>query len=89
MLNKASKLPSYDGGDQGFLNSYFWELKNAQMFEPNSTKNHQEIQRISSIYNYDVGMYYLSSKLLVQPKIIHYTLAFVKPWHWCVFIVFL
>lgn len=85
MLNKISTLQSYDGGDQGFFNSFFWQLKSAAMFDPNSTESHHpKIQRLSTVYNFDIGIYYLSSRLLVKPKIIHYTLAFVKPWHWYV-----
>ncbi|KAI6171087.1 hypothetical protein M3Y97_01085800 [Aphelenchoides bicaudatus] len=83
MINKTNALESYDGGDQGFLNSYFWELKYAPMYRPNKNQSiSNNIQRLSSAYNYDVGMYYLSGRMLVQPKLIHFTLAFVKPWHW-------
>ncbi|PAV65846.1 hypothetical protein WR25_13522 [Diploscapter pachys] len=33
MVQKIGQLYSYDGGDQGFLNSYFHELKFAPMFD--------------------------------------------------------
>jgi hypothetical protein len=57
MLNKTNELSSYDGGDQGFLNSYFPELKFAGMFRANETQTSlASIQRLSAIYNYDVGM---------------------------------
>lgn len=60
-------------------------MKYAPMFNPNSTHdNASAIQRFSAAFNYDVGMYYLSSKMLIRPKIIHFTMAFVKPWHWLV-----
>lgn len=34
MLAALPRLPSYDGGDQGFLNSYFPQLLTAPMFDP-------------------------------------------------------
>ncbi|KAE9550498.1 hypothetical protein FO519_006286 [Halicephalobus sp. NKZ332] len=96
MLNSSSRFESYDGGDQGFLNSYFNDLKFAPMFNPgNSTLTSfedgtpkQRTLRLSSIYNFDVGMYYLSGRILVQPKIIHYTLGPVKPWIWWSYPIF-
>ena len=36
MISKVDELESYDGGDQGFLNSYFDKVKSATMFDPNS-----------------------------------------------------
>ncbi|KAI6227184.1 hypothetical protein M3Y95_00700000 [Aphelenchoides besseyi] len=81
MLNLTYEMQSYDGGDQGFMNTYFWQVKWASMFDPNATMK-SSIQRLSAAYNYDVGMYYLSGNMLITPKIIHYTMAFVKPWHW-------
>ncbi|CAD5229479.1 unnamed protein product [Bursaphelenchus okinawaensis] len=82
MLNTVQTASSYDGGDQGFLNTYFWQLKYAQMFGSNHSECVQKIRRLSSIYNYDIGMYYLSNRMLVTPKIIHYTLGPIKPWDW-------
>ncbi|KAH7675965.1 Protein T10B10.8, partial [Aphelenchoides avenae] len=81
MESSAHTLESYDGGDQGFLNSFFWQVKYAPMFAPNITW-HERILRLSSAYNYDVGMYYLRNRQLVKPKIIHYTLGPLKPWKW-------
>ncbi|GBG68529.1 hypothetical protein CBR_g3073 [Chara braunii] len=34
MMSKIDKLPSYTGGDQGFLNAYFPDFPNARIFEP-------------------------------------------------------
>ncbi|KAI6209196.1 hypothetical protein M3Y96_00195800 [Aphelenchoides besseyi] len=87
MLNSTYEMQSYDGGDQGFMNAYFWQVKWASMFDSNATIK-SSIQRLSAAYNYDVGMYYLSGKMLINPKIIHYTMAFVKPWHWYGYPVF-
>ncbi|KAH7714486.1 Protein T10B10.8 [Aphelenchoides avenae] len=81
MESSAHTLESYDGGDQGFLNSFFWQVKYAPMFAPNITWR-ERILRLSSAYNYDVGMYYLRNRELVTPKIIHYTLGPLKPWKW-------
>lgn len=53
-------LPSYDGGDQGFLNSYFEQIRYAPMFDQNETYqwkvvgSKERILRLSAAYNYDV-----------------------------------
>ncbi|EYC40759.1 hypothetical protein Y032_0599g478 [Ancylostoma ceylanicum] len=86
LLEKASQLPTYDGGDQGFMNSYFDQLKFTPMFDhkhPNNQKYQSEQRRLSAEFNYDIGMYYINGgKLLVDPVIIHYTLGPLKPWIW-------
>ncbi|CAD5234351.1 unnamed protein product [Bursaphelenchus xylophilus] len=88
MLGKMKTSESYDGGDQGFLNGYFWQVKFSEMLGYNDSKCNHKIRRLPSAYNYDVGMYYLSSKTLVTPKIIHYTLGPIKPWHWIGYPIF-
>lgn len=96
MLNSSARLDSYDGGDQGFLNSYYSDLKFAPMFDPDNVSltnledgtPKQRALRLSAVYNFDVGMYYLSGRILVQPKIIHYTLGPVKPWIWWTYPIF-
>ncbi|CAI4224004.1 unnamed protein product [Auanema sp. JU1783] len=92
LLEKVSRLDSYDGGDQGFFNAYFDELKYAPMFNdktPSDQKYTSDIMRISAAYNYDIGMYYLNGgHTLVEPKIIHYTLGPTKPWAWWTYPVF-
>ncbi|XP_020966816.1 inositol phosphorylceramide glucuronosyltransferase 1 isoform X3 [Arachis ipaensis] len=68
MMNKVNTLPSYTGGDQGFLNSYYLEFPNAHVFEPNmpseSLNNRKvpEMERLSTVYNADVGLYMLANK---------------------------
>nr|XP_025619240.1 inositol phosphorylceramide glucuronosyltransferase 1 isoform X3 [Arachis hypogaea] len=68
MMNKVNTLPSYTGGDQGFLNSYYSEFPNAHVFEPNmpseSLNNRKvpEMERLSTVYNADVGLYMLANK---------------------------
>lgn len=55
-------------GDQGFLNSYYADFANAHLFEPNLTtqarksKPVPEMERLSTLYNADVGLYMLANK---------------------------
>uniref|UniRef100_A0A915C9S9 glycogenin glucosyltransferase n=1 Tax=Parascaris univalens TaxID=6257 RepID=A0A915C9S9_PARUN len=91
MSKKYSILPSYDGGDQGFMNSYFANTKYASMFNPddmNWPNESNSIHTLSMAYNYDVGAYYLQSRLLIEPKIIHYTMGPTKPWIWWTYPMF-
>lgn len=44
-----------------------------------------ETQRLSTLYNADVGLYMLANKWMVNEKelrVIHYTLGPLKPWDW-------
>lgn len=91
MMSKVNSLPSYTGGDQGFLNSYYAGFANAHVFEPNlppdMLKNRPmpEMERLSTLYNADVGLYMLANKWMVDEKelrVIHYTLGPLKPWDW-------
>ncbi|KAJ4968728.1 hypothetical protein NE237_015429 [Protea cynaroides] len=91
MMRKVNTLPSYTGGDQGFLNSYYPGFPNAHVFEPNLSsdviKSRQvpEMERLSTLYNADVGLYMLANKWMVDEKelrVVHYTLGPLKPWDW-------
>lgn len=91
MMSKVNSLPSYTGGDQGFLNSYYGDFANARLFEPNlsaearKSKPVPEMERLSTLYNADVGLYMLANKWMVDEKelkVIHYTLGPIKPWDW-------
>ncbi|KAG9438961.1 hypothetical protein H6P81_019126 [Aristolochia fimbriata] len=91
MMRQVGTLPSYTGGDQGFLNSYYVGFANAHVFDPNLTleeinsKPEPEMQRLSTLYNADVGLYMLANKWMVDEselRIIHYTLGPLKPWDW-------
>ncbi|ERM98542.1 hypothetical protein AMTR_s01134p00004530 [Amborella trichopoda] len=91
MVGKVNTLPSYTGGDQGFLNSYYAGFANAHVFEPNlslevrNSRLTPEMERLSTLYNADVGLYMLANKWMVDEKelrIIHYTLGPLKPWDW-------
>ncbi|XP_068656379.1 inositol phosphorylceramide glucuronosyltransferase 1-like [Aristolochia californica] len=91
MMRQVGTLRSYTGGDQGFLNSYYVGFANAHVFDPNLTldeinsKPKPEMQRLSTLYNADVGLYVLANKWMVDEselRIIHYTLGPLKPWDW-------
>ncbi|KAL3523724.1 hypothetical protein ACH5RR_016558 [Cinchona calisaya] len=91
MTSKVNTLPSYTGGDQGFLNSYYVGFANAHVFEPDlspevlNSRPFPEMERLSTLYNADVGLYMLANKWMVDEKalrVIHYTLGPLKPWDW-------
>ncbi|KAA8539020.1 hypothetical protein F0562_025712 [Nyssa sinensis] len=91
MMGKVNTLPSYTGGDQGFLNSYYTGFANAHVFEPDlppemlNSRPLPEMERLSTLYNADVGLYMLANKWMVDEKelrVIHYTLGPLKPWDW-------
>lgn len=56
-------------GDQGFLNSYYSGFANAHVFEPNlspdvmKSRPVPEMERLSTLYNADVGLYMLANKV--------------------------
>ncbi|GMN25810.1 hypothetical protein TIFTF001_001066 [Ficus carica] len=91
MMSKVRTLESYTGGDQGFLNSYYSGFSNAHVFEPNlsaevlNSRPVPEMERLSTLYNADVGLYMLANKWMVNEselRVIHYTLGPLKPWDW-------
>ncbi|XP_022144543.1 inositol phosphorylceramide glucuronosyltransferase 1 [Momordica charantia] len=91
MMSKVNTLPSYTGGDQGFLNSYYSNFPNAHVFEPNlppevrRSRPAPKMERLSTLYNADVGLYMLANKWMVDEselRVIHYTLGPLKPWDW-------
>ncbi|XP_058094528.1 inositol phosphorylceramide glucuronosyltransferase 1-like [Magnolia sinica] len=91
MMSKVNTLHSYTGGDQGFLNSYYVEFPNAHVFDPNlssdvlNSRPVPEMERLSTLYNADVGLYMLANKWMVDEeklRVIHYTLGPLKPWDW-------
>ena len=57
-------------GDQGFLNSYYSDFPNAHVFEPDLSSDAKnsipvpEMQRLSTLYNADVGLYMLANKVI-------------------------
>ncbi|KAL1807999.1 hypothetical protein DCAR_0727399 [Daucus carota subsp. sativus] len=91
MMSKVKTLASYTGGDQGFLNSYYVGFESARVFNPFlpddviKSRPVPEMERLSTLYNADVGLYMLANKWMVDEKelrVIHYTLGPLKPWDW-------
>ncbi|KAL1074317.1 hypothetical protein V6Z11_D11G281700 [Gossypium hirsutum] len=68
MMSKVNTLPSYTGGDQGFLNSYYSGFPNSHVFDPNipqevlKVRPVPEMEQLSTLYNADVGLYMLANK---------------------------
>jgi len=53
-------------GDQGFLNSYYPDFPNSRVYEPDSPLTPEpETQRLSTLYNADVGLYMLANKVIL------------------------
>lgn len=56
-------------GDQGFLNAYYAGFPSARVFDPNVSPEEQdsrlvaEMERLSTLYNADVGLYMLANKV--------------------------
>ncbi|KAL7228383.1 hypothetical protein ACSBR2_007158 [Camellia fascicularis] len=86
MMTEVNTLPSYTGGDQGFLNSYYAGFANAHVFEPDLPQKVLDSRSVpETLYNADVGLYMLANKWMVDEKelrVIHYTLGPLKPWDW-------
>eukprot|EP00899_Mesostigma_viride_P027278 jgi/Mesvir1/7735/Mv11679-RA.1 len=87
MLDKLDELPSYDGGDQGFLNSYYEDLLVATAFEPGVHKNLDKgLYRLTFGYQMDAVYYYQRYKWEVpcsEKSVITFPgLAPLKPWFW-------
>ncbi|GJX42369.1 inositol phosphorylceramide glucuronosyltransferase 1 [Tanacetum coccineum] len=91
MVSKVTTLYSYTGGDQGFLNTYYAGFESARVFNPEisaevvNSKPVPDMERLSTLYNADVGLYMLANKWMVDEKelrVIHYTLGPLKPWDW-------
>lgn len=67
-----SKFYFISAGDQGFLNSYYADFPNAHVFDPNlsseelKSKPEPELQRLSTLYNADVGLYMLANKVITE-----------------------
>lgn len=61
-------------GDQGFLNSYYVGFANAQVYEPNlpsdvlNSRKVPEMERLSTLYNADVGLYMLANKVCLGAR---------------------
>ncbi|XP_073016287.1 LOW QUALITY PROTEIN: inositol phosphorylceramide glucuronosyltransferase 1-like [Primulina eburnea] len=91
MMTKVTTMYSYTGGDQGFLNSYYPDFASARLFDPHASPKElksrpiPKMERLSTLYNADVGLYMLANKWMVDEeelRVIHYTLGPLKPWDW-------
>ncbi|PNH01302.1 putative glucuronosyltransferase [Tetrabaena socialis] len=88
LMAKVASMPSYTGGDQGFLNSYFSGFAHAPLFEPDTpyTPDQYKYMRLPTTYNADIGLFVVGSNKWMIPRsslyIIHYTLGPFKPWVW-------
>ncbi|KAI8114133.1 hypothetical protein M9434_002259 [Picochlorum sp. BPE23] len=94
MLSHIKDMPSYTGGDQGFLNEYLKGFAEAPMFYPergilldsskNTTHGKLTMGRLPTQYNADLGLFVLNRNrwAIDTVRVIHYTLGPVKPWAW-------
>ncbi|GMH36727.1 hypothetical protein BSKO_04600 [Bryopsis sp. KO-2023] len=90
MVSKITTLPSYTGGDQGFLNEYFHDFMNGPVFDPSKEYKGDEAKlktmRLPTKYNADIGLYVINSNRWMIPeediRVVHFTLGPIKPWHW-------
>lgn len=94
MLSHIKDMPSYTGGDQGFLNEYLKGFVEAPMFYPergmvldsskNKTHGMVAMGRLPTQYNADLGLFVLNRNrwAIDTVRVIHYTLGPVKPWAW-------
>lgn len=85
ILSKIASTPSYDDGDQGFLNVYFHDLKYASMFNWSDSRRQHKPMRLPAGLNGDIGIYYTNSRWNIPTeslRVIHFTLGPIKPWIW-------
>lgn len=82
-----SLMKFHSAGDQGFLNSYYSDFPNAHLFKPNiplevvKSQLAPEMERLSTLYNADVGLYMLANKVLIfQMFIFYFCLCPVYAW---------
>lgn len=91
LISKIGIYPSYDNGEQGFLNYYHKSLVFAPMFNVSNTHNQEEPMRLPAAYNADVAQYYgYTSRFFpfTRFKVLHHTLGPVKPWRWWAYPIF-
>jgi len=93
MISKVSKLHSYDGADQGFLNSYFSDLLSAPLFDPEKVGNEKlhGNYRLPTPFHVDHFLFYQRGKWdmpCLQPRILEFMgPAFLKPWNWWTYVI--
>lgn len=85
MTKKVLTLPSYNSGDQGFLNEYFKDAIHAPFFNWSDSKRQNRPMRIPSGFNAETGQYYCLSRWLIPEDelwIIHFSIGWLRPWIW-------
>ncbi|KAH3742468.1 glucuronosyltransferase PGSIP8 [Pelomyxa schiedti] len=86
MINKLRDLPSYDGGDQGFFNSYFPEVLGAQLFLGKMKNPESTCMRLPFGYSMDHFYYYQRFRWEVpcsDKKVMTFpSQPLLKPWYW-------
>ncbi|PRP86893.1 hypothetical protein PROFUN_03641 [Planoprotostelium fungivorum] len=93
MISKIDKLESYDGADQGFLNSYFNDLLSAPMFDPSKvgTEKLKGSFRLPTTFHVDHFLFYQRAKWdmpCLRPRILEFMgPAFLKPWNWWTYVI--
>ncbi|GJD10219.1 Putative glucuronosyltransferase PGSIP7 [Galdieria sulphuraria] len=95
MMQKLPILPSYDGGDQGFLNSYFSSLYYAPVFDPSSENGTGgPLRRLPFGWHLDHILFYprfrweIPEKPCGSMKIVEFLGGpFLKPWKWWSYLI--
>lgn len=93
MISSYNEVPSYNQGEQGFLNQMFPEFQACPYVDPLRGKipeNFSLCLRIPPFYNGDFGLYIARGARwevdpllkINTPKIIHFTMGPVKPWYY-------
>eukprot|EP01117_Protostelium_nocturnum_P011633 TRINITY_DN4227_c0_g1_i1.p1 TRINITY_DN4227_c0_g1~~TRINITY_DN4227_c0_g1_i1.p1 ORF type:complete len:557 (+),score=165.54 TRINITY_DN4227_c0_g1_i1:192-1862(+) len=90
MISKLPYLPSYDGADQGFLNSYFSDLLSAPLWKPPKegevSKPITGNYRLPTNFHVDHFLFYQRGKWdmpCLTPSILEFMgPSFLKPWNW-------
>lgn len=97
MQRVLPSTPSYDGGDQGFLNSFFPQLLNAPMFDPLSPPVSQPpFSRLPFSWHIDHSSYFptftfefeKSDRCGLRRNIEWLGPPFLKPWLWYTYAAF-
>ncbi|CAN8063285.1 unnamed protein product [Agarophyton chilense] len=96
MVSVLPYTPSYDGGDQGFLNSYFPQMLCAPLFHPDNPRKNMTFARFPFSYHTDHSAYYnrLSFTFEKNPgcgparDIEWLGPPFMKPWIWWGYSIF-
>jgi len=101
MLDTYQQTPSYNQGEQGFLNRVFPEFQRCPYHDPRDRhpiKEEEELPqclRLPPFYNGDLGLYVVRGNRWEvdprmerdRPKVIHYTMGPAKPWHFYAYTV--